>query len=76
MSHCLSLPEASFSLKCTYLFMYLFGESESECWLSNINEMHPPDALVLFKCYVFLLSCLPLSSYCAVENALLFCCQE
>lgn len=68
MSHCLSLLELSFSLKCTYLFMYLFGKSGSEWWLSNINEMHSPDALVLFKCYVFPVSCPLLCSHCAFEK--------
>lgn len=51
-----------------HLFMYLFGKSGSEWWLSNINEMHSPDALVLFKCYVFPVSCPLLCSHCAFEK--------
>lgn len=51
--------------------MYLFVQSGSGWWLSNINEMHSPDGLVLFECYVFL-SFSVFSSHRAFENAILF----
>lgn len=70
MTHCLSELVLGFSLWGSYLFMYLFGERTSRWGLSNINEMHSPDALALFECYVFP-SCYP-----CLGNVIIFWCGK